>query len=179
MGIRGTALNGTSTSTSPLTSPATIMTPLLMPPPTTRLEQIRHYGMLTWYRATYWMHHNAASSTLFLRLLLLGAKLFSLSWYCWPYSSNLGVLSSVFTLAALDLWNPSSTEASGVLGLRSSRDMIIAAASYEGANPGTSHWLWGWRRSCTLLVLHFLVLWVTSRAGLLCAAERPDRWAEW
>jgi len=43
-----------------------------------------------------------------MRLLFLGVKLLSLSWVCWPYSTNTGVLASVFLLASLDLWSPSN-----------------------------------------------------------------------
>ncbi|KAK3346589.1 kinase-like domain-containing protein [Lasiosphaeria hispida] len=182
IGLRGPVLNGTSAS--PMSSPATITTPLLMAPPTTRLEQIRHSVVLTWYRAAQWLQYNAAASGSLLRLALLGVKLYSLSWLCWPYTSNLGVLGSVLTLAALDLWTPSGEEQYG-LGRRGSRGMVRLGIGgmddhgYEHLPSGASRWLWGWRRSCTLLAMHFLVLWVTSRSGLLCAAARPEQWADW
>ncbi|KAK0725207.1 kinase-like domain-containing protein [Lasiosphaeris hirsuta] len=182
IGLRAPVLNGTASS--PMSSPATITTPLLMPPPTTRLEQIRHSGVLTWYRAARWLQYNATASGSLFRLVLLGVKLYSLSWLCWPYTSNLGVLGSVFVLAALDLWTPSGEEQYG-LGRRGSRGMVgmgiggMGDLGHEHLPAGAGRWLWGWRRSCTLLAMHFLVLWVTSRSGLLCAAARPEQWADW
>ncbi len=180
MGLRGAALNGTNSS--PASSPANITTPLLMPPPTTRMDQIRHRGVLTWYQATHWFHYHAASSLPFLRVVFLGIKLFSLSTVCWPYSSNLSVVGSVFVLAALDLWDSLDGDQSGRAGSRANRDMVrvgVGLVNREDTASGANRWVSGWRRSCGLLVLHFLVLWVTSRFGLLCAAARHENWADW
>ncbi|KAK1752956.1 calcium-dependent protein kinase [Echria macrotheca] len=175
-GIHGAAAlsNG-----GPLASPATIVTPLLMPPPTTGLGRMRQEGVLAWYRATYWLHRHASSFGPLVRLGLLGLKLSSLWWSCWPYSSSPGVLVVVFLLAVLDVWSPNAAE-SGVVGTRPNRDVVrVGVAGYDGVATGTSRWLSGWRRSCTLLALHFLALWVTSRFGMLCAAARHNGWAEW
>jgi len=171
MGRRRAALNGSNSS--PLVSPANITTPLLMPPPTTPLGQIRDGGFLAWYRATHWLHYHAAWSGSFLRLALLGIKLLSLSWCCWPYTSNLSILISIFALAALDVWSPSDRGAAGMLRVGA------GMAGYEGAATGASRLMSGWRRSCTLLALHCLVLWVTSRSGMLCAAPPRGRWQDW
>ncbi|KAK3690320.1 kinase-like domain-containing protein [Podospora appendiculata] len=160
-------------------SPAAITTPLLMPPPTTRMEQMRHLAVLTQYQAIQWLRDTGTSSGSILRLALLGLKIFSLSWFCWPYSSNLGVLGSVFTLAALDLWRPGSIE--GVQGVTGSRgDMaMLRAGQFRHEDSALGRWLSGWRRSCVLLALHFLVLWVTSRLGALCAAAQHEKWTDW
>ncbi|KAK5657453.1 hypothetical protein OQA88_3025 [Cercophora sp. LCS_1] len=157
-GMRTSVLNGSNGS--PLDSPATITTPLLMPPPTTRMEQMRHRGAMTLYHAKGLLHYYAS----FLRMILLGLKLFSLSWVCWPYSSNLGILASILTLAALDLWPPAGPP-SGVIGTRPNREMVrvgvAGLAVYEGA------------------ALHCITLWVTSRFGVLCAAAHHEKWADW
>ncbi|KAK4445526.1 kinase-like domain-containing protein [Podospora aff. communis PSN243] len=180
MTMRGAALNGTNSS--PMVSPANITTPLLMPPPTTRLGQIRNGGVLAWYRASYWLHYHGAWSSSLLRLALLGIKLLSLSWCCWPYTSNPGILVSVFTLAALDVWSPGNRDAPGMVGARGHMDVVrvgvAGVTGYEGAATGASRWMSGWRRSGTLLALHCLVLWVTSRYGMLCAAPR-GQWQDW
>ncbi|KAK4124662.1 kinase-like protein [Parathielavia appendiculata] len=55
---------------------ATITTPLLMPPPTTRLERMRQGVALTWYRARGWARANAR----LLRLVLFVLKILSLSF---------------------------------------------------------------------------------------------------
>jgi hypothetical protein len=138
--------------------------------------------VLAWYRASYWLHYHAAWSSSLLRLALLGIKLLSLSWCCWPYTSNLGILVSVFTLAALDVWSPGNRDRAGMVGARSHRDVVrvgvAGVTGYEGAATGASRWMSGWRRSGTLLALHCLVLWVTSRYGMLCAAPR-GQWQDW
>jgi hypothetical protein len=180
MGLRGATLN--STSSSAMSSPANITTPLLMPPPTTRLDQIKHRGVLTLYQVTHWLSYHTNSYTPLLRLVFLGIKLFSLSMVCWPYSSNPGALGSVFILAALDLWNIGDRDQGGRASPRRNRDMVrvgVGLANREDTVAGASRLLSGWRRSCGLLALHFLMLWVTSRFGLLCAAARHDKWAEW
>jgi len=149
---------------SPMASPATLNTPLLLPPPTTRLDQMT----MTWYRTAYWLHHYGTSYGALLRVALLGLKLLSLSWSCWPYSSSLGVMASVFVLAALDVIPNGDPR----------RDMLRVGVAGLGHGPDLgSRWLSGWRRSCTLLALHFLVLWVTSRYAVLCAAGHE--WANW
>lgn len=172
MGRRTGVLNGSSSS--PLGSPATITTPLLMPPPTTRMEQLRHHGVITLYHAKTLVDYYDP----FLRTVLLGLKLFSLSWVCWPYSSNLGILASLFTLAALDFW-PLSGPPSGAIGFRPNRDVVrvgvAGVAGYDSADTGGNRW----RRSCTLLALHCITLWVTSRFGILCAAAHHEKWADW
>ncbi|KAK3385394.1 kinase-like domain-containing protein [Podospora didyma] len=180
IGIRGTARNGTNTNTSPMPSPAIITTPLLMPPPTTRLERIKHHAELRRYQFMHWLDYHAAPPGSFLRLTLLGVKVFSMSWFCWPYSSNLGLLSSVFALAVLDLWTPGGGETAGLVGqVRGHRDMMrVGVGGGEGATVGASRWLSGWRRTLTLLLLHFLILWVTSRFGLMCAIANHDRWTD-
>ena len=177
IGIRASVLNGNNQS--PMSSPVNITTPLLMPPPTTRMERVRDRGILAWYWTTHWLQHQTSSGS-FLRLALLGIKLLSLSLCCWPYSSNLGVLVSVFSLAALDVWSPREREV--MVGSRGSRGMVrvgAEVAGYEGAGTGANRWMSGWRRSCTLLALHCLVLWVTSRSGILCAASRRGEWTDW
>lgn len=177
MGTRGAVLN--STGPSPLDSPVHVTTPLLMPPPTTRLGRIRDGGALAWYRTVYWLRYYAAWSGPLARLALLGLKLLSLSWFCWPYSSSIGTLLSLFILAALDVWSYPT----GMAGPRSQRDMARVGfggmAGYESGTTGASRWMAGWRRTGTLLALHCLVLWVTSRSGMLCAAPPQGKWENW
>lgn len=171
MTTRTAIMNGTNVN--PLTSPANITTPLLMPPPTTRLEQIRHGGVLAWYRTSYWLHDNSSTAGSLTRMLLLGAKLCSLSLLCWPYSASLGIQAAVLALAALDIWSIGA-ETRNVVVSRAHRDTRV------GGESGGSPWLSGWYRTTILLMLHGLLLWVTSRIGLLCAAAPEEKWeGEW
>ncbi|KAL1870540.1 hypothetical protein VTK73DRAFT_2579 [Phialemonium thermophilum] len=71
---------------------------------------------------------------------------------------------------ALDL------DAGGVEGPRGHELSRIGLRSPGWRRP--TRWWWDWRASCLLLVLHFLVLWVTSRYGALCAAKQ-ESWPEW
>lgn len=91
---------------APHPSPPAIITPLLMPPRSTRLEQMRHCAVLTRYQAGMWLDANGLSLGVLLRLAFLAIKIFSLSWICWPYASSLSILTSVFALAILDLLHP-------------------------------------------------------------------------
>ena len=160
MVARATILNGTNIS--PSASPS-LTTPLLMPPPTTQLEQIRHRGSVTWYHALYWLQDNSRAAGSLIRMLLLGAKLYSLSLLCWPYSASLATQGAVLALAFLDVWTMGA-ETRNAVGSRAYRDIRV------GGDSGRNPWSSGWRRTCILLVLHGLLLWVTSRFGLLCAA---------
>jgi len=107
-GLGPVSRNGSvvSPQPSPQPSPPAITTPLLMPPPSTWLEQMKHRAVLTRYHAGRWLEANGPPLGVLLRLAFLGIKIFSLSWTCWPYASNLSILTSVFALAILDLLNP-------------------------------------------------------------------------
>ena len=189
MDLRGAAAaqNITSPHPSPRagSSPPTQGTPLLMPPPTTRIGQIQQRGILVHYRAKQWLRANADSPGSFLRLAFLGVKLASLSWICWPYSFRSGILGSVFALAALDLWSPMGGRQAPNFpgGPRGGRSMVRSgpggSSGRESSAVGVRRWSSGWWRSCTLLVLHFFVIWMTSHFGQLCAAGHPEKWRDW
>jgi hypothetical protein len=40
-------------------------------------------------------------------------------------------------------------------------------------------WTWDWRVSVLLLLLHYLILGVTSRYGALCAVPADEKWSRW
>lgn len=44
---------------------------------------------------------------------------------------------------------------------------------------GAWGWTWGWRVSVLLLVVHYLILGVTSRYGALCAVPVEEEWSRW
>ncbi|KAL2194995.1 kinase-like domain-containing protein [Corynascus similis CBS 632.67] len=89
--------------------PVTITTPLLMPPPTTRLQRVRLAARLAWYRTARWADVHA----MLLRLVLFVAKVLSLSWVCWPYSAGWVVVAVVVGLAAGDLHSVVGSDGSG------------------------------------------------------------------
>ncbi len=155
------AAAGRTPSRSPQRSAnPTVTTPLLMPPPTTRLEQARHAATLLRYRAAGWVAANAAV----LRLVLFAAKMVSLSGGCWPWGVGWWVGALVVGMAVGDL--PLYVRLHG---------------NWDGDGEGR-WWLGGggWRRSAVLLGLHFVVLGVAARVGVLCAAaEGRVGWEGW
>ncbi|KAK4236665.1 kinase-like domain-containing protein [Achaetomium macrosporum] len=154
---------------------ATITTPLLMPPPTTRGERARQAAALAWYRAAEWVTRNTA----LLRLVLFGLKILSLSWVCWPYSAEWGFVAGVVALAALDLHSDSDgLDSSWVRRRPWTRGQ---GQEHEGlAGGGVSRWIAGWRRSLVLLLMHCAVMGAASRFGMLCAGGGERRlWEEW
>jgi serine/threonine protein kinase len=89
-------------------STATTTTPLLMPPPTTRVARLRHDAFVAHYHMTLWLSAHATT----LRLMLFAAKIFSLSWVCWPYSAGWAITTAAVMLAACDLYGD-GTQAAG------------------------------------------------------------------
>ncbi|KAK3951088.1 kinase-like domain-containing protein [Pseudoneurospora amorphoporcata] len=186
---------------SPQPSPPAITPPLLMPPPSTRLEQMKHRAVLTQYHAGRWLEANGLPLGVLLRLALLGIKIFSLSWTCWPYASNLSILTSIFALAILDLLNPVGIPeprrgSNALLGVSpgsrraSSNEQLnnqdnqlddhdghIVMATPDSALAYNNEQYWragtiaGWKTSASLLLLHFAILWATNHMGLLCAVQ--------
>ncbi len=120
----------TRRNTSPLPSP-TLNTPLLMPPPTTRLGDIKHYALIARYRAEQWQRRNAGTLGFALRLALFLSKVSSLSWVCWPYGFSSSVGAPLVVLASLDLAIPSS--AGEGIGNR----VVARRGSRAGGSPDT------------------------------------------
>ncbi|KAK4166820.1 kinase-like domain-containing protein [Cladorrhinum sp. PSN259] len=168
--------NGSAVS-PPLPSPIAITTPLLMAPPTTRLERVRNEAVLVQYKVARWWEMN----DVILRLTLLGLKISSLSWTCWPYSASMGFIATLFGLAVTDLvdlgGNGYVNGGSPRLGNGSIHGTIINSTDRQHQ----WHWLRGWRRSLLLLTLHFVVLGTFSKyhAGLLCAAPMAAKYGGW
>ncbi|KAL2126362.1 hypothetical protein VTI74DRAFT_1105 [Chaetomium olivicolor] len=179
------------------TSPATITTPLLMPPPTTRLERVRQGAMLAWFRTGRWVGRNGSV----LRLVAFVIKMWSLSWACWPWSVGWGIGAVMVGLAVLDLGihaegggraERREAEREGVPVVRVGgdegvRDGDLASApgppGVQGRSSvasGMRRWMTGWRRSLVLLVMHCVLLGITARAGVLCAGGRKEgrKWDE-
>lgn len=202
----------------PHPSSPTINTPLLMPPPSTFLDDVLHRAAVARHRAGGFAHRNSEHFAFFSKLAIFLVKMSSLARACWPYSADWTVGSVLVALAALDLriprgsphpqvgnggreWRGSQGDGgtSGAIVRNNAHDPDHGQGHHEseaeaeafGTGGSISHvdagagatrrsWEggWGWQVSSMLLVLHFLVLWVTSRYGALCAAVH-DRWAEW
>lgn len=147
-------------------------TPLLMAPPTTFLGEMWHRGVVVQHHTMLFLGRNAESSAFFLRLCMFLVKVVTLARPCWPFTANWGLGASLVAVAGLDLGIPGSRG----LTLPRQPNHGVAIAGHELAAP--FRWMWDWRISATLLVLHFLVLWLASRWDILCAAN-PDSWAGW
>jgi hypothetical protein len=143
-------------SPSPQPSP-TVQTPLLMPPPPTRLGALTQSIEVARHHLQLVGHRHGDSIQLVLRLLLFLVKLLSLAKPCWPYMVNLEVGVPLMTIAAIDLGIPAQKDPY-------SRESGLA-------------WNWGLRTSVTLLIVHFLGLWLATRWTSLCALA--PHWMDW
>ncbi|KAK4464338.1 kinase-like domain-containing protein [Cladorrhinum samala] len=164
-----------------LPSPLALTTPLLMPPPTTGMARVRHEAVLAQYKVARWWANNSAK----LRLALLGLKIMSLSWVCWPYSASVGLMVTLFGLAVTDLADLGGNEYNNGYSPRLGNGALIGAVDTGTVRtnypPPRWRWLLGWRRSLVLLVLHFVILggFSTLHHGLACAMHGSVKYGEW
>lgn len=162
--------HGTSHSPSRRASPA-VITPLLMPPPSTFWGEVRHRTHIVQHQAVLFLNRHADPMVLFIRLGLFLAKMASLTNPCWPYMINVGIGGTLVAVAGLDL----CIAGSSVTISQRSGGFRGAPARLE---PPAGRRDWDLRASFILFVLHFLVLWVASRWGTLCPSSQ-EAWADW
>jgi len=81
----------------------TINTPLLMPPPTTALSNMRHQVSLYRHYAVSWAILNQQSTHLFTRLVVFLLKMVMLTKPCLPVVTRDVILYPFMSLAALEL----------------------------------------------------------------------------
>jgi hypothetical protein len=149
------------------TSPP-ITAPLLMPPPTTLSEDIRHRILVSWLQAKTVVAANGDLIVAFTRLVLFLAKVVILARPCWPYVAKLTIGAPLVGLAGIDLALPAGR----------------AVTSRGRGGPGrheaaaASRWVWDIRTSLSLFFLHVLAVWLASMSGGLCA-KHVDQWSEW
>ncbi|KAH6615767.1 kinase-like domain-containing protein [Chaetomium sp. MPI-SDFR-AT-0129] len=186
------------------TTPPSINTPLLMPPPLTRSESIRLSVVMAGRRIHRWF----TAQAMFIRLTLFAAKVLSLSAVCWPYSAAWWVVTVVVGLAAGDLQWTAHGHGHGPGQGEDQREDGERSASLAGSRSGSgsanaagfgtigsgllannterpsperrSAWLrWptGWERTIWLLLLHCLVVVTAERSGAMCA--RRDSGKNW
>lgn len=129
--------------------------PLLMPPPSLLLQRQHPIIQL--------IQGSADSVSLIFRLALFVVKMASLFRPCFPYVPTLSVLMPLIGLAALDLGMMSTVR--GATG---------RGGGVRGAGGGGAGIRRGWKTSLVALLLHFLVLAVVHRWGVLCASHRSD-----
>ncbi|KAI0197652.1 kinase-like domain-containing protein [Astrocystis sublimbata] len=156
-----------STLSSGRQNSPTAHTPLLMPAPVGPLGTFSHHAALCQHHVTVFIRAHSTSISLFYRLLFFLVKVISLAKACWPFMVSLGIGLPLLGTSALDLALPSDVSRAAVDGGR-----------VRFATRTSSIWHWGWKGSVLLFVLHFLVLWSTSRWGNLCVAAK-ENWVEW
>lgn len=177
-----------------------ITTPLLMPPPSTPLAELRHRATVLFHKAS----QNKEQLAFVAKLLLFMVKMASLVQICWPYSVGRGVAGSLVIAAGVDLgvpWvsdhphlYPTSRDGDG--GSGSTTDHA-SHPDYEGERPRISPrssggqvefrtpmwrggtWGWDWRASLALAVVHFVILAVVRGYGKLCAVPSREGWERW
>ncbi|KAK7961789.1 uncharacterized protein PG986_002614 [Apiospora aurea] len=142
--------------------------PLLMAPPTTVLEDIRHRGILLQHRAWYIYHQNVDTALFLVRFALFVVKMYSFSQLCWPYMAKPSVGLPLVSLAALDLGLPQRQE---LIRWRSQ------SLGYRAGGLGRLNS--GWSVTSLLLVVHFAVLASIQQWGSVCAGLSGDYKGYW
>ena len=126
--------------------------PLLMPPPTLLLQQ--QHPVIQFIRGS------PDFLSLIFRLAVFVVKITSLLRPCFPYVPSVSVLVPLVGLAALDL---------GMIS--SGRGLALGG---HGAGVRSSGIQRGWKASLITVLLHFLVLNIAERWGVLCSTRRGD-----
>lgn len=139
--------------------------PLLMAPPTTWLEEMRHKTALAQHHLYRIYLVNADGVVFLIRLAFFLLKMASLARICWPFMVRLEIGAPLMGVAAMDLGMPH-------------RGLLVAehrGGSRMPLGAGPSRWRWGWGVSSVLLVLHFAVIWTVWRWDSSCAGL----WQHW
>lgn len=123
--------------------------PLLMPPPTTIWDDIKHSGMLSWHSTCRFYSSNAEGIVFLLRLGMFLVKMASLTRMCWPLAARLEISTPLLGVAAMDLGMPYKD----TLGVRQQE------GSRGPQSSATSRWNWSWGLGGALFILHFVILW--------------------
>lgn len=178
-------------------SPAITSPPLLMPPPTSRLAELRHQARILLHATT----QNREQVTFIVKLVLFVVKMASLVQICWPYSVGRAVAGGLVVIAGIDLGVPPTFNAPLVpqseVGAGDDRSQMnhrkdgdrprISPRNSGGGQvvfqtpawqPGGA-WRWDWKASLALAVMHFAVLVVMAKYGTLCAVPGTKEWERW
>lgn len=140
--------------------------PLLMAPPEGMSNALsRRLGILPFHIWAFLRPYLSILGYL-VRLNLFIVKIISLGRPCWPYMTSLQISIPLLAAAALDVGLPQRTGSS--VTIHSSRTSTFS----------TYPRVWAIVKSLALLVLHFVVLWISSSRHALCAATPPERWPE-
>ena len=81
----------------------TLTTPLLMPPPSTRLSSLKHQVSLYRHYLSHWAQHNRQALHLIARLAIFLLKILSISKPCSPVATREVIWYPLMGLAALEL----------------------------------------------------------------------------
>ena len=136
-------------------------TPLLLAPPSTQTSLMTQYvNPMLYHTSTLVSRYYHVISPV-ARFTVFGGKIASLSGPCWPYMPALEVSIPLLCVAALDFGMPDTV-------VREGRVFRPRRAS-----------IWGPWTSLLLLLLHFFVLWMTSRSRVLCKIISHDPWTTW
>ncbi|KAL2755698.1 hypothetical protein ACRALDRAFT_2042002 [Sodiomyces alcalophilus JCM 7366] len=131
--------------------------PLLMAPPTTWAGHVRHKVWLGWYQLAQLVGLGDVSFSVsvpfLLRLGIFSGKMLTLLRPCWPYVVNPWLGAVLVSIAGVDLASAPTMVRSWERGSRSSSVLGVRQV----------------RTSVLLALVHFVILWMASRWGTLCA----------
>jgi hypothetical protein len=168
-----------------------------MPPPISRLGEIRHRARLLVHAIT----QNREQLAFMAKLFLFMVKMFSLVQICWPYSVGRAVAGSLVIVAGVDLGIPWVSDTPLVphqdvgLGDVKSKADHMKDGDRPRASPRSSGvgqvefetpvwqrggaWGWDWKASLALAAMHFVMLAAMARYGTLCAVPETKDWERW
>ncbi|KAE9366900.1 kinase-like protein [Stipitochalara longipes BDJ] len=131
----------------PVTMKPTLTTPLLMPPPSTRLGTFKHHIILQRHYLYTWYERNWQALHLIFKILVFLVKMLSITRPCAPLMTREVIWWPLMSLAALELalGNKIGWGAMGILGLV--HTVILVVAMQLGGGLCVSHrglsWAWG------------------------------------
>jgi hypothetical protein len=140
--------------------------PLLMAPPMSRANELRHTISLLVFRVLGLLGLDNDFFNQTFRLGLFLAKVTFLLQPCWPYLVRTQIGLPLVLLAAVDLLLPTTSTA-------------VARTNYRGEVMFEHSRTRSWAMSFVLLAVHFIAVWVAGRSDALCITTQQREWDDW
>ncbi|EGX91899.1 protein kinase [Cordyceps militaris CM01] len=140
-------------------------TPLLLPPPRSRLGEIEHRVSVALYYGGRALGVETQSLVYAYQLVVFIAKAATLARPCWPYVASLQVGAPLLVVATLEL-------------------LFASSPVSHSSRPRDRHYHIGGLfqargMGVVLLAFHFGTLWLASRWDVLCINGQRQEWADW
>lgn len=113
----------------------TLTTPLLMPPPSTRMSTLRHHLSLQRHYLDSWARRNRQALYITLKAVIFVVKMLSLTRPCTPLAMKEIVLWPLMFLAGLELLLGSAISWGGVAFLGAVHALVLGTVLQFGGGP--------------------------------------------